>query len=216
MKKQKSLLILASVSLTLAVLSALCLAKSSPFAVTAGGGIGYPGVAELTIYSDPSYDVAGHAFMSVLNMSNSSIVVGKMSVPSGGGIAIGTWPANYIESGATHKGVYYNRENRIQNVGGGFSSSLYSMSMPLTSAQLYTVTTYINSYNDTWEVFDNCSDFAKNTWNSVSSVTLSNGTNHLPMDLAMDIYAAVGYLTNPTIPYDARRGFYVGNTFTSY
>lgn len=73
--------------------------------------------------------------------------------------------------------------------------------MNLTAAELSSVNSYIVSH-DSWATLNNCSSFAMGLWNSVSSVTLSNGLWNTPSALVSSIQSKTGYVTGAAVPYD--------------
>lgn len=172
--------------------------------------------ATLTIYafdgndsssSSSSFNFSGHAFIVVENNSSSSITVGKMSIPANGTVSLGTWGNK-----EGHTGLWYNLEGYFYNELDAYNGRV-SLTMNLTSSELSTLNSQINS-TDSWTLFRNCSTFAKNAWNSVSSTSLSAGFIHTPSNLKASIKKH-SYQSNRSFGYNTNVGYYNGNTFVS-
>jgi len=157
-------------------------------------------VAELTVYADSdstsSWSTDGHAYISVKNISSSSIQVGQLTgIAPGNMVSVGTW-GNKDE----HTGLWYDLEEYFTHYAGAFLDSA-SLTMQLTSSQLSSTNTYITNH-DSWSVLNNCSSFASGLWNSVSSTTLSAGTPNTPSSLENSIKSKSGYVNGKILSYD--------------
>ncbi len=170
----------------------------------------YAGIATITIYADPSasktgssglsFDLGTHAFITVKNISNSNITVGKLSgIAPGKTVSIGTW-GNKTE----HKGLWYNLESYFVSKNSAYTGRI-SYSAALTSTELSALTAYIKN-NDSWSNTTNCSSFAAGAWNSAvsSADKLSAGTPNTPKKLAANIKSKwpKQYKTGLSVPYN--------------
>ncbi|MFJ7917286.1 MULTISPECIES: hypothetical protein [unclassified Lysinibacillus] len=153
-------------------------------------------VAGLTIYASSDADngssipsTSGHAWITVSNYKSTSISVGKLSgIAQYKLISVGTW-GNKSE----HTGLWYGLESKF--VSQGAYSNRVSLSMDLTQAQLDTINSKIIN-GDSWSTLNNCSSFAVDVWNSVSSVKLSAGsTIKTPTTLGDSIKSKTGYVS---------------------
>ena len=134
-------------------------------------------VAEMRLFS--STQPLGHSWLLITNTSNSTLTVGKFPLPAGECVYVGTW------GNLQWDGIWYNAEGYQKRE--GELSNHNSVKMNLTSANLNTITSKINSHYNTWSVLDNCSSFAVECWNAVSSTDLSAGIPNLPTHLAQNI-----------------------------
>lgn len=154
----------------------------------------------MRLYSTTQTVTNMHSWFVFTNTSSSSVKVGNFTLSPGDTVTVGTWPD------AKHNGVWYNAEGYL-----GISASHISTSMNLTASQLSTVTAKIKS-SDKWTTGVNCSTFAKNVWNSVSSQTLNAGNPATPMALANQIKFYLSYQTNYTIPKKTSQQTYYNTT----
>lgn len=171
-------------------------------------------VAMVTIFADPINGGAGgsggdgssnygtHAFITVKNMSQSNINIGKFSgVLPGKTMSIGGW-GNKSE----HIGLWYNLESYSIYYNSSFPGRV-SASYLVTAAQLNTLNSYIIN-NDRWSLLPinyNCSSFAAGAWNSFvdSSYRLSAGVLNTPRNLSNSIKAKFpGAPIGGAVPYD--------------
>lgn len=148
-------------------------------------------VATLTIHSDPTGGHCGlptgqHAFLSIRNKTKNKINILDTMVEPNGAITIGT--SSSIDGKGD--GIYTNAEAWLIKYKGRYKNRV-SLSMNLTSGQLFTVTNTMLK-NNTWTEFKNCAYFARTVWNSVApqSKQLSGG---LPVTLADSIKSKNGY-----------------------
>lgn len=173
-------------------------------------------VARLVIFSydgnsagatGSSTNFSGHSFLMVENISSSSITVGQMTVTSGNVLTVGTWGNK-----DGHKGIWYNLESYFAN--NGAYSGRVSIEENLTSSELSTLNEFIND-NDKWTLFNNCSKFAREAWNSVSDTQLSSGWPSTPAKLKNSIKKN-SYDVNVSIGYNSNVGYYDDGTFVSF
>lgn len=151
-------------------------AEAKPESATASD----PVVAEVTIFStaDPKgssslVNDSGHSFISVKNISSSTIGVGKMNVGLGYEITLGTW-GNIKQ----HTGVWYNIESYVMNNIGSYDY-LVSLTTTITHSKLDLLNVAI-VYTNGWSIGALCSPAAAKLWNTVSDTKLSDGTPSMP------------------------------------
>lgn len=134
-------------------------------------------VAKMRIFS--SVVPTGHSWLLITNTSSSTLTIGKYSLPAGQNVYVGLW------GNMQWDGIWYNAE------GYQYSQDQLqrhnSVEMNLTNANVNTITSIINSYYATWGLFNNCSSFAVECWNAVSSTDLSAGIPNLPTHLGQSI-----------------------------
>ena len=169
-----------------------------------------PAVAMITIFADPANGGTGssggngstfgtHAFITVKNMSQSNINIGRFSgIAPGKTMSIGAW-GNKSE----HTGLWYDLESYFVYYNGAYAGRV-SASYLITAAQLNTLNSYITN-NDRWSLLTNCSSFAAGAWNSVvdPSYSLSAGIPNTPKNLSNNIKAK--FPSAPiggSVPYD--------------
>ena len=142
-----------------------------------------------------SFNTSGHAFLSIKNISSSTITVGGLSVGSGKTVTVGTW-GNKNE----HTGLWYNLEGYFQNSSNAYAKAV-SLRVDLSSNLLSTVSQNIKN-NDSWTALSNCSTFATKVWNSVCSTTVSAGVPNTPTATVQSIKSYSNlYSTGVGIPY---------------
>lgn len=162
-------------------------------------------VASVRIFADPtqsnigssglSIDVGTHAWITVSNISNSTITVGKFNVAAGKTMALGTWGNK-----AEHTGLWYNLESYLISKNSAYGGRV-SLRVDITQANLTTLNKHMVGY-DKWSITTNCSSFAVSSWNKVCSTTLSAGVINTPKNLANSIKAVSGYSTGHSVPHN--------------
>lgn len=146
----------------------------------------------------------GHAFLTIENVNSNSIKAGKMTAYGHKTVSLGTWGNK-----SQHNGLWYNLESYFAN--NGEYDGRVSLSRYTTSSELNTINTYINLH-DSWSVFSNCSSFATDAWNTISSTKLSAGWINTPSNLKSSIKQN-SYSSNRSIGYNSNVGYYTGDTF---
>ena len=134
-----------------------------------------------------------HSWIQVCNLTNEEILVGGLYVEPAQTITIGTW------NGSAHRGVYYNVEIFYRNQ---FSTteSVYAVQL-LTQEELEILNSQIVlDSNDSWDIYNNCSNFAKKMWNAVADYTVSAGIVPNPITLANNILGTLGGSTQLLLP----------------
>jgi hypothetical protein len=170
-----------------------------------------PIVAVLSIFVDPtetlrsssglSIDSGRHAWITIRNVGNTTINVGKLSgVAPGKTISVGTW--GDTSRTKEHNGIWYNLESWLINKENDLNARI-SVGYALKASELNRLNNYIIN-NDRWSKPYNCSSFASGAWNtSVESyMRVGAGSPNTPKNLANNIKAKWGnYATNAAIPY---------------
>ncbi|MDR0425772.1 MAG: hypothetical protein LBH24_01220 [Clostridiales bacterium] len=121
-------------------------------------------VAELTVHTfDGSYGAPfmvpnfGHSFLSVKNLSEGDLVVGRFVLPPGGEVSVGSWATS------AHTGVWYNLESVYYDI--GKYDSCTTLSAGIDAAGLDALSAHIIA-DDRWAFFYNCTAFALDGWNA--------------------------------------------------
>lgn len=163
-----------------------------------------PKVASVRIFSDPTkstvgssglkIDVGSHAWITVSNISDKKITVGKFSIAAGKTMALGTWGNQY-----EHKGLWYNLESKLIKKENAYSNRV-SLKVSISSNSLSELNTTIVGY-DKWSETNNCSSFAVTCWNKVCATKLSAGVINTPKNLAKSIKGVSVYATGIAVPH---------------
>ena len=165
----------------------------------------YPGAGS-NLADDAIKRNFGHAFVVIQNLKTDLIKIGKMSVNMYKYISIGKWK---IEE---HQGIWYNIELSRDDIKS--SSDMIYLNEYITDNQLNELNTYLCDVKiDTYDKFnDNCSTFAINIWNKISTRKVDAGQVNSPLYLynSMENY---DYLKNSNMPYENRVGYYTNDVF---
>lgn len=157
-------------------------------------------VAQVRIFADSTgessiINTSGHAWLTIKNVSNSNITVGKFSIAPNKTIAVGTW-GNKEE----HNGLWYSLEPYFVHNYSTWSNRS-SLLVNIDSTALATLTTYIVNH-DSWSLTNNCSSFAVGGWNQICSTTLSAGVINTPTNLKNSIINTGLSSTGISVPYN--------------
>lgn len=162
-------------------------------------------VASLRVFADPTQSIYGssglqidlgtHAWITVSNISDKNISVGKFSIGPGKTLAIGTW-GNKSE----HVGLWYNLESYLIKNNSSYENRV-SLRVDLSSTSLESLNSHILGY-DTWSKVNNCSSFAVSSWNKVCSTKLSAGLINTPKNLANSIKSIDNYYEGFPVPHN--------------
>lgn len=125
-------------------------------------------VGVMRIYStgnsgSSSFSDLGHSWISITNYWGSNLNIGGISVADGKSVTLGTW------GNLQHKGLWYNAEGYVQSKGTSWSQAS-SIQRPIRQIDLDIINKNISTH-DGWNIVNNCSSFASDIWNSVSSDT---------------------------------------------
>lgn len=162
-------------------------------------------VASLRIFADPStnihegssgleMDLGVHAWITISNISNNNITIGKFSIPANKTLALGTW-GNQDE----HIGLWYNIESKRIRDNDSYSARVF-VRVDITEDNLSKANGVILS-SDAWSRTNNCSSFAVKVWNKVCSTRLSAGIINTPKTLGANIKKVDGYVTGFDVPH---------------
>lgn len=169
----------------------------------------YGGVLEVNIYSleSSSKSDPGHAWLTIMNNSPTSIIVGKYNLDAHLGITIGTW------NGVNHSGLFYNLE---------YHGWLFNLT-PFIGRVSYSRNVFIGQWNsinqyvidgDSWAFWNNCSSFATRIWNYLlPNYQISSQLIQTPDYLASQIRSFSGYVTNNNLCGVNDSGYFDGNVF---
>lgn len=127
-------------------------------------------VALLTLYStrergkvSPMLAAAGHSYVSIQNLTDSGLTLGKGYVlDSGATCTLASWEFD------AHAGIWYNIEPTY--ISQGWFKARKSITRRVDADDLTRINAFLSDDgNDHWQVFDNCSDFALGMWNAAAS-----------------------------------------------
>ncbi|CAM3661569.1 MULTISPECIES: hypothetical protein [Saccharibacillus] len=162
-------------------------------------------IAAVRIFADPTSSVLGssglsidlgtHAWITVSNTSNRTIVVGKINVAPGKTVSLGTW-GNKTE----HQGLWYNLESFLISKNNAYSNRV-SANVFITQSNLNKLNSHILRF-DKWSTLTNCSSFAASSWNLIASPSVSAGVINTPKNLASSIKNINSYSTGVTVPFN--------------
>ena len=170
-----------------------------------GGNVACVSIYSYNGISSSSNLFTGHAFLTIKNLTKSSLIVGKMTLDANESISLGTWPKK------AHFGVWYNLESYLSK-NNEFTTSV-SLNEEITYGSLIKLNEYISSH-DVWQPMINCSSFAIRAWNSACSETLKeNDGIETPTHLKEIIMNNNDCVVNRYISYNDNIGFYEDNNF---
>ena len=151
----------------------------------------------------------GHSFLSVENISEDTIKVGKVEVPAGDSISIGTWSIK------AHFGVWYNVESVYISTCNKYDGRI-SITAGINIQDLDTINDFILSH-DYWTPTNNCSNFALNLWNSVAGddEELIRPFIYSPSKIYKELVNFEGYEINKVINTSIDKMFYCDDNDTA-
>ena len=152
----------------------------------------------------------GHTFLSIENISQDTITIGKKDLNVGETIALGTWSIK------EHFGVWYNVESNYIAEHNKYDGRV-SITIGITAEDLEKINHAILS-NDRWNPLNNCSHFALHVYNQVASDTeyIKTPLIHTPSYIAKNIKKFANHEYNKAIPTDKHLGFFRNSEFVSY
>lgn len=152
----------------------------------------------------------GHAFVSIENVSGDTLNILDKELASGETIAIGTWSIK------EHFGVWYNVESNYIIEHNKYDGRL-SITIGVSMEDIETISSYIAD-KDYWNIFNNCSKFALNLWNTVATETeeIEKPLIYTPSYLARQIKKFDNYEVNREINTDDTLGYFNDATFVSF
>ena len=168
-------------------------------------------VAELTINSY-YYDVwpyfGGHSFLTVKNVSGSSLFVGHVTLNNNSAITIGTWDSSVT---GYHSGIYYGFE-RTSASGDWKNLDSNRMKYSLTDLEFPTLHSQLRtSSNNQWSLTNTCANFASRVWNACTATSYHITESSFPNDIYDELEEAFsglsGYSTTSWLPYNSLVGY---------
>ncbi len=126
-------------------------------------------IAKLTVYATsergkvaPMLAAAGHAYVSVENLSGVDMILGKgYLLPAGETVTIASWEMD------AHGGVWYNIEPTYK--ARGWYDKRKSVTRNVDENSLERINAFLcNEDNDNWTLFHNCVHFATGMWNEAA------------------------------------------------
>ena len=148
----------------------------------------------------------GHAFVSIENISEDTIKIGKNTLEPHEAITIGTWSIK------AHFGVWYNVESNYIKNHNKYDGRI-SVTCGINSNDIATISKFIDN-NDYWSPLHNCSQFALNLWNSVASTDekLVTPVIYSPGKIAKSLKNFEVYETNRQIETGDKMYYFDGDT----
>ena len=152
----------------------------------------------------------GHTFLSLENLTDEDIAIGKMTLSPQDEIALGTWSVK------SHFGVWYNLEGNYSRDYRKYDGRI-SVSIGVSLDEVKKINEYI-SENDHWSVFKNCSYFALNLYNLVASDSeyIEPPLIYTPAYIASKIKLFPSYETNKVIHCDNTFGYFDDDKYIEY
>lgn len=126
-------------------------------------------IALVTVYATgergkvaPLLTACGHAYASIRNVSDDTIVLGKgYNLPAGATVTLASWEFD------AHAGVWFNIEPTY--IDQGWFVKRKSVTRRADSAAIARINQYlIDGETDRWTLFDNCTHFAVGLWNAAA------------------------------------------------
>lgn len=150
----------------------------------------FAATAQLTVYATAtgtpgSFNVSGHSWISVKNVTTANIQVLGVSISPGYELYMGTWG----NQGANT--VWWNLEPHYASTLDG----RVSITQSLSSSQFSALTTWINGH-EFWKLLQNCAWWASSAWNTVSANKVSAGLIPTPSQLKGSIMGKSGWTLN--------------------
>ena len=179
----------------------------------------YSGNVLVSIYSSYEHDSGssywfdfGHSFLTFFNDSKNDIVVGYATAAPKAIISIGAWGYNVD---LPHRGIYYNREiydiyekNWFLDavyITESVSPTIFSESSSAEDSVNYAIRNWNNDY---WLTDTNCSTFATDIWNLLSSEDFTLSWPNTPSELKDQIEDVEDHQTISDIPEITYYGYY--------
>ena len=151
--------------------------------------------------SSDSLENFGHAFLTFYNDTDSTLRIGLATVNPKTEISISGW------SVTEHSGLWYNRDLYHTKYEHWFEDRVSLTEVISTTEELASINEYISN-NDSWQLWNNCSTFAINVWNSVSSTQIDDDLIDTPEKLKERIKNISGYETQRKMQGTQYYGYY--------
>ncbi len=165
-------------------------------------------IAVLRLFSDPTnieenrilgfnINRGRHSFLSIENVSDTSIPVGKFMLAPGKTISLGTFSSGKTKE---HSGLWYGLEARnisVQNIYGPRAS----IRCDITRYNLDTLNNNLPQFFNGWSYIKNCAYFATTIWNSICSVKITGKTPLTAKSVYDSIIKTGMYSFGVPVPY---------------
>lgn len=140
-------------------------------------------VAIVRLFSDPTneddirilgvpFDKGRHSFITIENISNSTITVGQLFLAPGKTFSLGTFSLGKTKE---HNGLWFGLEARNIAVEDIYGPRV-SIRCDITSSNLDMMNSLLPEFYDGWSYSKNCALFATAMWNSICSTTITGKT----------------------------------------
>lgn len=148
----------------------------------------------------------GHSFLSIENISDEDIKVGKVTLAPDKAVTIGAWSIK------AHFGVWYNVESLYIKDYNKYDGRV-SITAGINKDDLEVMSQFIDNH-DIWTPFRNCSNFALNLWNTVASDTeeLVKPVIYSPSKIKKELSKFNSFETNRHISTDDQMFYFDGDT----
>lgn len=148
----------------------------------------------------------GHAFLSLENISENNLSIGKNTLAPRKTISIGTWSIK------AHFGVWYNVESNYIKDFDKYNGRV-SITCGVSLEDIQKINNFINSH-DYWSPLNNCSNFALNLWNTIATKeeTLEKPLIYSPAKLARALKAFESFEVNRPIETEDKFHYFDGDT----
>ena len=184
------------------------------------GADGDSTVALLTVYATgergkvaPLLAAAGHAYCSVTNISDDTIILGKgYELAAGTTVTIASWEFD------AHGGIWYNIEPTY--IDQGWFVKRKSITRGVDTDALRRMNEYLtDDDNDRWTLFHNCTHFAAEFWNAAakgSGDEIDTKGMLTPSDLEKQVKRFQGYEIGRPHVSSMPIGYYSGGEFVEF
>lgn len=152
----------------------------------------------------------GHTYLSMENISEENVTIGKMTLGSGKEMALGAWSIK------SHFGLWYNLESNYSRLYNKYDGRV-SITIGISRDDVDKINEFIES-NDHWGVLRNCSYFALNLYNIVAeeSESIALPLIYTPSYIASKIKKFDTYEVNKIITTGETFGYYSNGSFVEY
>lgn len=145
----------------------------------------------------------GHAFVTIENMDQQSIMIGNYCLAENEEISMSIWPIS------GHFGVWYNIESKMVNTSKKYNDRI-SISFELDSNMLNEINEYLKT-NPKWHIGYNCSNFVLKIYNIVVKANYSSVI--VTPNLLYKLFKNYPYAINKIIKDNDKIGYFVDGVF---
>ena len=175
-------------------------------------------IAEVTLYStgergkvEPGLVACGHAYVSIHNTSNETIVLGKgYELPEGATVTIASWEFD------AHAGVWFNIEPTY--IEQGWFVERKSITRAVDRDAMDRIDEYLKkTETDKWTLTNNCTHFASRLWNAAADGEVDDvAVKAFPSKLEKEVMRFRGSEKGRPHASDLPIGYFSGNTFVEF